>query len=170
MLRSSQTGGAVGGLLLLAALAAALAWGLFGWRELPPAWRVERTRSADGSRTRLATPIGGLEIKRHDLDAAKLGVPVYPGAELVDRRRLAATIEFESRRRRAGVTVVAAVYRTVDDPEKVRQFYRDELPHWMVTPDGIELVGEGYRRMILLRRESGGTVIAVASIGEPASN
>jgi len=57
-------------------------------------------------------------------------------------------------------------------------FYRDKLPHWMVSEDRhgdcrgmrLSLKEGGYKKFIAIYEDDGETRIALASVGEPASN
>jgi hypothetical protein len=72
--------------------------------------------------------------------------------------------------------VAGGEYITPDPVEKVRAWYHEHLPNWVVVSDRngdnarFELNEGGYKRIVALRERSDGTHIGVATIGEPASN
>jgi hypothetical protein len=94
--------------------------------------RVESDKHGDHGNVKIATPFGGMEVKTNDAAVEQgLGLPVYPGAELVkkkdkgDKNDGAADINmsfgaFQLR-------VKAASYKSADGPEKVTAFYRKAL-------------------------------------------
>ena len=90
--------------------------------------RIESDKHGDNDNVKIATPFGGMTVKTNDAAVVEgLGLPVYPGAELVkkDKNNGAAdvNISFGSFQLR----VNAASYRTKDSPDQVTAFYRR---HW----------------------------------------
>jgi hypothetical protein len=64
---------------------------------------------------------------------------------------------------------------TSDSLDKVVDYYRNQLPNWVVVKERhgavrMELREGGYKRIIGIHERYDGTHIGVASIGEPASN
>jgi hypothetical protein len=174
-----NAGGALGALLMgLAVLAAAAVVGVMiaGWYVADNV-RVETTATSRGETVRVETPLGSVNVQqRAGLDARHLGVPVYPGAirEDPDSNRLASfEIEFGSTHKE--FSVIAAEYSSSDPVERVTEFYRKQLPHWIISKkkhNGLrmEYTEEGYRRIVAIREKQGRTHIGVASVGEPAAN
>ena len=72
--------------------------------------------------------------------------------------------------------VAGGEYITADSEEKVRAWYHDHLPNWVVVAGHggekarFELNEGGYKRMVFIEGKSDGTHIGVATVGEPASN
>jgi hypothetical protein len=71
--------------------------------------------------------------------------------------------------------VSAAEYRTSASVDRVTDFYRDQLPHWLFSQkdDGgmqLSFTKHGYKRLVAIYEDGGETRIALASVGEPASN
>ena len=71
--------------------------------------------------------------------------------------------------------VSAAEYRTPDSVDRVTEYYRDQLPHWLISQkdDGkmqLSFTRHGYKRFVCIYENDGETRIALASVGEPASN
>ena len=59
--------------------------------------------------------------------------------------------------------------------EKVTDYYRRELPHWIIGEkhDGgfrMEYSEDGYKRIVAITTNHGRTHIGLASVGEPAAN
>jgi len=82
-----------------------------------------------GNQVEIRTPVG--EVKVSKSEQAHAGLPVYPGATLLDP---AAQVEVMASAEES-VSVVAARYRTTDPIEKVDDWYREHL--------GSEFVREG---------------------------
>ncbi len=94
--------------------------------------RVESNQRGDRKNVKVATPFGGMEVKTNDAKVVEgIGLPVYPGAELVKKKGKdgdndgAADVNLSF----GGfhLRVKAASYRTADGPEKVTEFYRKAL-------------------------------------------
>lgn len=173
----SQRGGVLAGVLTAFLILAALAVvGVFmAGVYVADNIRVEKTRNAKGETVQVDTPIGSLRVQEDKkLDPKLIGVPVYPNAVRNDNHH-AASVDFSLGSGRKEFTVVAADYTTNDSIEKVKEFYHHELPHWMITQrfNGsvhMEYTEDGYKRIVAITEEHGRTHIALASVGEPASN
>jgi hypothetical protein len=128
-----------------------------------------------GEQTTVETPFGTLRVReRARLDPRQMGMPVYPGATRVDDNKLA-SFEFDAGDTHKAISIAGAEFTTTDSFEEVRDFYRQELPHWMVAakPNGgvqFEFTQGGYRKIIAIHHRDGETHIGLASIGEPAAN
>jgi hypothetical protein len=89
--------------------------------------RVDNGSSADQKKVQVDTPFGGIRVNTGQTTAADVGLPAYPGAQLVtdDDNHKSADVhmgfgEWEMR-------VQVASYSTADDEEKVTAFYRKAL-------------------------------------------
>lgn len=72
----------------------------------------------------IKTPVGSLEVTQ-DVNEARLGLPIYPGAQRSqDQGSANVNIAFGNEE---GVRVVAAKFQTADSLEKVRDFYKQRL-------------------------------------------
>jgi hypothetical protein len=72
----------------------------------------------------IKTPVGSLEVNQ-DVNEARLGLPIYPGAERAkDQGSANVNISIGDEE---GVRVVAAKFQTADALEKVRDFYKQRL-------------------------------------------
>ena len=91
--------------------------------------RVENDKHGDKENVKISTPFGGMTVKTNDATVLEgLGLPVYPGAELVkkkDKDDGAADVNFSFGKFQ--LRVKAASYRTPDAPDKVASFYRKAL-------------------------------------------
>jgi hypothetical protein len=175
----SQRGGLVAGLLLtlgilaLLALVGVVIGGLYVAHHI----HVSKSDVARGETVNVDTPFGSMRF-RHDakVDPKRLGVPVYPGAVLNQDRHKLASFEFDfGSDHSKEVSVVAGEYTTSDSLEKVRDFYRAELPHWMFTENRhgamqFEFNEGGHKKIVALKERNGVTRIGLASVGEPATN
>ena len=173
----SQRGGVLAGVLaaflILAALAVAGVFmaGIYVADNI----HVEKTRNAKGETVQVDTPIGSLRVQEDKkLDPKLIGVPVYPNAIRSDNNH-AASVDFSFDSGHKEFTVIAADYTTDDSIEKVKEFYHHELPHWMIAQGHnggvhMEYTEDGYKRIIAITEKNGHTHIALASVGEPASN
>jgi hypothetical protein len=172
MRKRGEHGGVFG--LLLVCLAAVAALAIFAFvhavHGIGREFRVEHRETKNGDSVRVSTPVGSVRLQSHRaLDITHLGIPVYPGA-ILEKGNRGASIELESDNGSQELIVVAGVYSTDDPVSAVREFYRKEMPHWILTKDGIELTEKGYKKIITITRKHGKTWIAVASLGEPAAN
>ena len=171
--RASERGGVLAnvfaGLFFAGVLVLA---GLFflGW-QFSRGFHVETRDTASGKAVKVETPIGSLRVNsRESVDARSAGIPVYPRAELSRDDAKSATIQLDLGDEHADLHVVAAVYRTEDSVDAVKEFYKKELPHAILTKRGLEYTEGGFKRIIVIERSHGHTRIALASFGEPASN
>jgi hypothetical protein len=137
-------------------------------------WRV--TDRDDRGETTVETPFGSLRVRESDrLDPAALGVPVYPGAVREHNSHALANFHFDFGHHHKAFAVAAAGYHTSDSVESVTAFYRNRLPHWLISDKGdgrveLSFTKGGYRRFVAICEDDGETRIGLASVGEPASN
>ena len=138
---------------------------------------VQTTHRNGGDDVSIDTPAGRMNIRAHeDLDPASLGLPIYPGATR-EKNSGAASFEWSSSDGKddKSLSVGAAALFTPDSPSKVLDWYRAQLPNWIVVTDHdgstrIELKEGGHKRIVAIRGKSDGTHIGIASVGDPASN
>lgn len=94
--------------------------------------RISTDDHGDNKNVKVATPFGGVQVKTND-DAAVtgIGIPVYPGAELVKKdKNNGGSADVNLSLGKFQLRVKAASYRTPDTPEKVTAFYRDTLKRY----------------------------------------
>jgi hypothetical protein len=178
MHRHSEKGGIIGafllilGILVLLAMVSVVAGGLYIAHHV----RMSKAASSHGQNVDVETPFGSVHVREDGtIDPKRFGVPVYPGAVLREDHHKLANVELDFGSEGKQVTVVAGEYTTPDSIEKVREFYRDELPHWMVSEDrhgGVKFsfTEGGHKRIVVLKHHGGYTSIALVSVGEPAVN
>ena len=132
-------------------------------------------RDARGETT-VETPFGSVHVRDNArFDPKHMGVPIYPGAIREEDSRKLASFRFDFGDVHKAFAVSAATYRTSDSIDRVTDFYRGELPHWLISQkeDGglqLSFTRHGYKRFVAICEDDGETRIALASVGEPASN
>ncbi|HWF09830.1 MAG TPA: hypothetical protein VG297_15290 [Bryobacteraceae bacterium] len=174
---SRERGGILTGLLITGAVGLCLliACGLFIARNI----RVtSRSNGYGGDNVWIDTPAGNFSIRAHEKDGKlPAGIPMYPGARLTHGSGGGAVFRWNSKDGNddRGFAVAGAEMITGDPPSKVLDYYREQLPEWIVVTehDGatqFELQEGGYKRIVGIHAQYDGTHIGVASVGEPASN
>jgi hypothetical protein len=139
---------------------------------------VVTTARSGGDDVSIDLPGGHLNIRAHDKGGTVVNdIPMYPGAHNNEHRGGGAVIQWNSNSGNSdnGFSVSASESITSDPFEKVVDYYRAQLPNWMITKQhngsvNFELHDGGYKRVVGIHEESDGTHIGVASVGEPASN
>ncbi len=90
--------------------------------------RIESDKHGDNDNVKIATPFGGMSVKTNDAAVMDgMGLPVYPGAELVKKDRNNGAADVNMSFGGFQLRVKAASYRTQDSPEQVTAFYRKAL-------------------------------------------
>jgi len=171
----TQHGGVVSGVLiaLLVLIGFAIAGVVLGGLYLAHNIRVEEIRSERGKSVEVSTPFGSVRVHESGrLDPAKAGIPVYPGAaaEEWDSKSVSLELDFGSEHKE--VTIIGAHYSTKDPVDTVVEFYKKELPHWIVVKKRrrgvqMEYSEQGYKRFIVVTEKHGRTRIVLAQVGEP---
>ena len=171
--RGGALAGVAIGVLVLSVLAAvALLWtGVYVAQNV----RVSHNSEANKDQVTVETPFGSMRVRQSDAGPQQLGVPVYPGAQRIEDHRKLARFEFDLGDTHKEFAVVAAEYTSADSIEQVRDYYRDRLPHWLVSQKNhgnvqFDFTQSGYRKIVVLKEEAGQTHIVLASVGEPAAN
>jgi hypothetical protein len=104
--------------VLAAGLAAALLAGC----------RVESDKHGDSDNVTISTPFGGMQVKTNDAATAEgLGMPVYPGAQLLKKDKDDESADVEMSFGNFQMRVKTVSYRTGDSTGKVEAFYRSGL-------------------------------------------
>jgi hypothetical protein len=117
----------------------------------------------------IKTPVGSLDVAQ-DVDVARLGLPVYPGATRVKGGE-SATVNM-TYGDKASLRVLAAKFETEDDLEKVRDYYMTRLGDSVTKfsdkdKDGntvFELKKAGQERVVALHRKGSGTEINLVRV------
>ena len=90
--------------------------------------RIESDKKNGNDNVKIATPFGGMTVKTNDAAVVDgLGLPVYPGAELVKKDKNNGAADVNMSFGSFQLRVKAASYRTSDSPEQVTAFYRKAL-------------------------------------------
>lgn len=168
-----RRGGVIGCILLTFAAigCAALLLAIYVARNVS----IEAVRGIHGGNVAIETPAGSLTVRSHEHAGSELaGVPGYPGAR---KRSGGAVVEWASNGSddEKGMTVFASEMITPDPAWKVVQYYRTQLPGWVVIEQRngttrVELSSRGHKQIVAIKERFDGTHIAVASVGEPAAN
>ena len=82
MSRTSQHGGVIASVLLSVLAALVICGIVLVGGGLYLARNIEVTEDRRGDRVNIETPFGSLTVHKRNIDPKRLGVPVYPGAEL----------------------------------------------------------------------------------------
>ena len=175
----SERGGVVAtlflmvGMVVLIAMVAVVGAGLYIAHNV----RVSATEGDHGGRVSVETPFGSVRVREDSrVDPKSMGVPVYPGATLDGGHHKLASVELNfGEDQSKQLAVVAGEYFTNDSFAQVRDFYRGELPHWLISHDRhgkvcLSFTEGGYKKIVVLEDTHRGTLIKLASIGEPAAN
>lgn len=172
-----RRGGALAGIVLMVLMLSAIGIAALVATGLYVADHVSVTGFVDsGDETTIETPFGSVRVREHaKLDPKHLGVPIYPGAVREDGSRKLASFHFDFGDVHKAIAISAAEYRTSDSVDQVTEFYRDQLPHWLISQKEnggmqLSLTRHGYKRLVAIYERDGETRIALASVGEPASN
>jgi hypothetical protein len=103
---------------------------LLGLMLLEPACsiNVRKEKNGQDKQVDINTPMGGIHVSK-DADPADVGIAVYPGARLkekgADGEDKSANVNISSFG--YGLRVVALEYESNDAPEKVVDYYKDQL-------------------------------------------
>src|SRR5271170_2049057 len=90
--------------------------------------RIESDKHNGNDNVKIATPFGGMTVKTNDAAVVEgLGLPVYPGADLVKKDKNNGAADVNMSFGSFQLRVKAASYRTEDSPEQVSAFYRKAL-------------------------------------------
>lgn len=93
--------------------------------------RVATDEHGDNKNVKVATPFGGVEVKTSDkADVTGIGLPIYPGAELVKKDKNNGSADVNLSFGKFQLRVKAASYRTPDAPDKVSDFYRNAMKRY----------------------------------------
>ena len=176
MSRNYRRGGALAGLMLTVLMLGVLGIATLVITGLYVADHIRVTERDARGETTVETPFGSIHVREHArLDPKHLGVPIYPGAVREEDSHKLASLHFDFGDVHKAFAFSAAEYHTSDSVDRVTDFYRDQLPHWLISQrdDGrmqFSFTRHGYKRFVCIYEDDGETHIALASVGEPASN
>src|ERR1700726_1430713 len=90
--------------------------------------RIESDKRNGNDNVKIATPFGGMTVKTNDAAVVDgLGLPVYPGAELVKKDKNNGAADVNMSFGSFQLRVKAASYRMQDSPDQGTGFYRKAL-------------------------------------------
>ena len=176
MPRNYRRGGALAGIMLTVLMLGVLGIAVLVTTGLYVTDHVRVTESDARGETTVETPFGTVRVRdRARLDPKHMGVPIYPGAVREEDSRKLASFHFDFGDVHKAFAFSAAEYHTSDSVDRVTDFYRGQLPHWLISQkeDGgmqLSFTKHGYKRFVAIYEDGGETRIALASLGEPASN
>jgi hypothetical protein len=110
-----------------AAVVATMIAGITAGVALISGCRIESDKRNGNDNVKIATPFGGMTVKTNDNALEGLGLPVYPGAELVKKDKNNGAADVNMSFGSFQLRVKAASYRSHDAPDEVTAFYRKAL-------------------------------------------
>ncbi len=133
--------------------------GAGGKKEIAIRTPVGSLEAEEGKRrASLKTPVGSLDIQG-EVNEARLGLPLYPGATRVKKEGATINIDLPGEE---SVRVVAAAFETPDQLEKVKAFYKQRLGNDVTK--FTERHREG-KTVFEIKRRSEEKVVALRSVG-----
>lgn len=123
---------------LCALLGLTLAAGIAGCRI-----HVDKDANGQEKNVQVDTPFGGVHVNTDQITAADLGLPVYPGAEIVKDKDHDKSADVNMGFGEWTLRVRAVNYATVDSQDKVTAFYKKALGRYgdVITCQGNAPVG-----------------------------
>lgn len=109
-------------LLAAAGLMAALSFGLSGCRV-----HVDKDANGQEKNVQVDTPFGGVHVNTGQTTGADLGLPVYPGAQIVPDKDNDKSADVHMGFGHWELRVKAVNYSTPDSQDKVEAFYKKAL-------------------------------------------
>jgi len=122
------------GLLACAALAA----GVSGCRI-----HVDKGANGEEKQVQVDTPFGGIHVNTNDTTAADLGLPVYPGAQIVTDKDNDKSADVHMGFGEWELRVKVVNYSTPDSKDKVTAFYKKALARYgdVIACNGSQPIG-----------------------------
>ena len=162
---SSVVGVALLVLALIVLLSGAAVW--LGLRILAQNVQLQVEEAKSGKKeVSIKTPLGSLEV-HHEVDEARLGLPVYPCAERVrDKDSATVSLDFPGQ---GNFRIMVAKFETRDSLERVREFYKERLGSEVTkfaakAADGktvFEIKRAGQEKVVALESMAAGTRIVL---------
>lgn len=124
--------------LLGVAAALALAGGISGCRV-----HVDKSANGEDKSVQVDTPFGGMHVNTGQTTAADLGLPVYPGAQIVADKDQDKSADVHMGFGEWELRVKAVNYATPDSQAQVQQFYKKALGRYgdVISCQGDQAVG-----------------------------
>jgi len=90
---------------------------------------VKKEQNGQDKQVDIRTPMGGIHVSK-DVSAEDVGIAVYPGATLKENNNDDKRANVNLSGFGYGLKVVALEYESKDSPEKVVEFYKDQLKRY----------------------------------------
>ena len=126
-------------------------------------------RGSGAKQVSIKTPVGSLEVAK-EVNEARLGLPIYPGATQVkDDSSATVNLAFGQE---ASLQVLAAKFQTSDELATVRDFYKQRLGSEVTkfverSPEGktvFEIKKSGQEKIVALQSQASGTRIELVRV------
>ncbi len=92
--------------------------------------QVDKAKGGDDKNVKIETPMGGLHVRTDQMSAADVGLPVYPGAQLVadsNRKDDNKSVDIHMGFGKWQLRVKVIKYQTPDTQDNVLAFYRKAM-------------------------------------------
>jgi hypothetical protein len=89
--------------------------------------QVDKSKDGEDKNVKIDTPLGGLHVRKNDVGAVDMGVPVYPGAQLSTDKENDKSADIHFGFGEWQLRVKAVNYHTDDSKEQVLAFYQKAL-------------------------------------------
>lgn len=89
--------------------------------------QVDKNKEGGDKNVKIDTPVGGIHVKTDQLSASDVGLPAYPGAQIVGDKDGDKSADIHLGFGKWQLQVKAVGYRTGDSQEQVLAFYRKAL-------------------------------------------
>jgi len=104
---------------------------------------VDKDANGQEKNVQVDTPFGGVHVNTNQITAVDLGLPVYPGAEIVKDKQHDKSADVNMGFGEWSLRVRAVNYSTADSQDKVTAFYKKALGRYgdVITCDGNAPIG-----------------------------
>ena len=112
------------GIATMAALLAAV--------SIITACRIEKNDNGDASKVKVATPLGGVQVKTNDSSVLQsLGLPIYPGAQFLQNSgKSNGSADVNLNLGVFSLRIKSAAFKSSDSPDQLIAFYRKALTRY----------------------------------------
>ena len=96
------------------------------------ACRIEKSDHGDASKVKVATPLGGVQVKTNDSSVLQgLGLPIYPGAQFQqDSGKSNGSADVDLNLGVFSLRIKSAAFKSSDSPDQLIAFYRKALTRY----------------------------------------
>jgi hypothetical protein len=105
--------------------------------------QVDKNKSGDEKSVKIDTPLGGLHVRSDQTSAADVGLPVYPGAQVIRDADNDKSADVHMGFGKWQLHIRVVTYQTADDQTKVMAFYKNAMGRFgeVIECDGKNPVG-----------------------------